>query len=157
MIHKITNPLAVGNFAPLIMKFFNRINESSAPGSYRGITYESLFTYITRVVQFGGDRGEFWVSFENDVPVAFAVWTVMDLPNIGKVCCDSIYNDTRNQRATKELYEEFINFGKRHRCPIYQIDAVNEKVGEHFKHVFEKLGVEASDSGIKNYIGRLKK
>jgi ribosomal protein L22 len=52
------------------------------------------------------------------------------------------------------LYDEFINFGKRHRCPLYQYGAVNEKVAEYFKNVLDKLGVDAKDSGAKICIGR---
>lgn len=154
MIHRITNPLAIGGIAPLVQKFYARVKESS--GMYQGITYESLYTYYTRIIQFGGDRAEFWIAMDNDVPVGFATWRVMDLPHIGKVFCDCLYNDTRNQKAIKELYDEFIEFGKRHRALIYEFNAVNEKVGEYFCHVLDKLGIDAKDSGAKNYIGRKK-
>jgi len=149
---KVTNPLAIGQIAPLVQKFYNRVKETS--GMYEGITYESLYTYFTRVIQFGGDRAEFWVAMDGDTPVGFATWRVMDLPHIGKVFCDCLYNDVRNQKAIKGLYDEFIEFGKRHRALIYEFNAVNDKVGEYFKGVLDKLGVEAQDSGAKNYIGR---
>jgi len=121
---------------------------------YEGITYESLYTYITRVVQMGGDKAEFWVAYDEDKPVGFATWRVMDLPHIGKVFCDCLYNDVRNQKAIKGLYDEFINFGRRHRCPLYEFSAVNEKVGEYFRNVLDKLGIDAKNSGAKSYIGR---
>ena len=150
--HKITNPLAIGQVAPLIIKFAQRVQETS--GLFNGIVYESIYAYAARVAQFGGDKAEFWVALDGDKPVGFAIWRVMDLPHIGKVYCDALYNDTRNQKAISGLYSEFIEFGKRHRALIYQFDAINEKVGEHFKHVLSKLGVECVDSGAKNYIGR---
>ena len=153
-VYKITNPLAIGQMAPLVQKFYNRMKESS--GMYDSITYESLYTYFTRVIQFGGDRGEFWIAMDGDTPVGFATWRVMDLPHIGTVFCDCLYNDTRNQKAIKGLYDEFIEFGKRHRSLIYKFDAVNDKVGEYFTHVLDKMGINAKDSGAKSYIGRKK-
>ena len=102
----------------------------------------------------GGDKAEFWVAYDEDKPVGFSTWRVMDLPHIGKVFCDCLYNDVRNQKAIKGLYDEFINFGRKHRCPVYEFSAVNENVGEYFRKVLDKLGVDAKDSGAKNYIGR---
>ncbi|MFX0194554.1 MAG: hypothetical protein ACFFCW_00405 [Candidatus Hodarchaeota archaeon] len=151
---KITNPLYVGRIAPLILKFYNRVKETS--GMYEGITYETIYAYLARTAQYGGELAEVWVAYDGDTPVGFACWKVMDLPHIGKVYCDCLYNDVRNQKAIKGLYEEFINFGKRHRAPLYQFDALNEKVGEHFVRVADKLGVDFKDSGAKNYIGRTK-
>ena len=123
---------------------------------YDSITYESLYTYFTRVIQFGGDRAEFWIAMDGDVPVGFATWRVMDIPYIGTVFCDCLYNDTRNQKAIKGLYGEFIEFGKRNRSLIYKCDAVNDKVGEYFTNVLDKLGIEVKDSGAKSLIGRKK-
>ena len=153
-IHKITNPLAIGQIAPLVQKFYSRVKEAS--GMYDSITYESLYTYFTRVIQFGGDRAEFWIAMDGDVPVGFATWRVMDIPYIGTVFCDCLYNDTRNQKAIKGLYSEFIEFGKRNRSLIYKCDAVNDKVGEYFTNVLDKLGIEVKDSGAKSLIGRKK-
>ena len=153
-IQKITNPLYVGEIAPLILRFYNRVKDSS--GLYQGITYESIYAYICKVAQFGKDRAEFWIAFDGDTPVGFAVWRVMDLPHIGKVYCDCLYNDTRNQKAIKGLYTEFVEFGIRHRAPLYQFNALNDRVGKHFQHILGKLGVECNDSGAKEFIGRKK-
>ena len=153
-IHKVTNPLAIGQLAPLIEKFHKRAKESS--GLYDGITYESIYAYAVRVAQFGGSGAEFWVAMDKDIPVGFAIWRVMDFPHVGKVYCDCLYNDVRNQKAIRGLYEEFVNFGKRQRARIYQFDALNEKLGFHFQGIMEKLGVSCVDSGAKNYIGRKK-
>ena len=153
-VHKITNPLAVGQIASLVQKFYNRVKESS--GMYDSITYESVYTYFTKVIQFGGDRAEFWIAMDGDVPVGFATWRVLDIPHIGAVFCDCLYNDTRNQKAINGLYNEFIEFGKRNRSLIYKFDAVNDKVGEYFRNVLDKLGIEAKDSGAKSFIGRKK-
>jgi hypothetical protein len=156
--HKVTNPLAVGQIAPLIMKFYNRVKESS--GLYDGITYESLYTYLARLIQFGKaypeDKAEVWVAMDGTTPVGFAAWHVMDLPYIGTVFCPCLYNDTRNQKAIKELYDEFVNFGKRHRALIYRYHAVNDKVGEYFKSVLEKLDIDVKDTGAREYVGRKK-
>jgi len=153
-IHKVTNPLAVGQIAPLIQKFYNRCKETS--GLYNSITYESLYSSLARIVQFGGEGAEMWVSMEGNAIVGFASWRLMDLPHIGSVYCDCMYNDTRNQKSILPLYEQFIEFGKKHRALIFKFDAINEKVGEHFVGVLQKLGIDAKDSGAKHYIGRKK-
>jgi len=153
-VAKITNPLAIGQIAPLIKKFVDRVKETS--GMYDGITYESIYAYAVQVVQYGGTGAEFWVAIDGDTPVGFSIWKVMGFPHVGKVYCDVLYNDVRNQKAISGLYKEFIEFGKRQRALIYQFDAINEKVGKHFQHVLGKLGVECVDSGAKNYIGRRK-
>lgn len=153
-VQKITNPLYVGEIAELIMKFYKRASETA--GLYQGMTYESIYTYLARVVQMGSDKAELWVSYDEDKPVGFASWRVMDLPHIGKVYCECMYNDTRNQKSVIGLYEQFVEFGRKHRAPIYQFDAIHEKIGERASHVFSKLGVNFIDSGAKNYIGREK-
>jgi len=156
-IQKITNPVYLGVIAPLIQKFYNRVKESS--GLYEGVTYESLYTYLARLIQFGKgkteDMSEVWVAYDEDEsPVGFSAWQVMDIPHVGKVFCPILYNDTRNQAAIKELYEEFKQFGRRHRAPLYQYYAVNEKTGNYFSGVAGKMGVEFKETGLREYIGR---
>ena len=89
---KITSPLYVGEIAPLILKFYNRV---SSGGTYKGITYESLYASFAQIVQFGGNTSELWVTFDGDEPVAFATWRVLGLPHIGKTYCDFMYNSIR--------------------------------------------------------------
>jgi len=159
MIQKITNPNYLGIIAPLIMRFHKRVKESS--GLYEGIRYETLFAYLTKLIQMGygkpEDRAEVWIAYnEDNIPVGFAAWHVMDLPHIGTVFCPCLFNDTRNQQAIKELYTEFIQFGRRHRATLYRYHAVNEKVGEYFKGILDKLGVDTKETGAREYIGREK-
>lgn len=157
MIRKITNPHYLGVIAPMILSFYKRVKDTS--GMYDGIRYETLFAYLTKFVQMGRgtpeDKAEVWVAYnEDETPVGFAAWHVMDLPHIGKVFCPILYNDTKTQGYIKELYEEFIQFGRRHRSPIYQYTAVNKKVGDYFQKVLAKLGVESKETGGIEYIGR---
>ena len=159
MIQKITNPNYLGVIAPLVIRFHKRVKEST--GLYEGVRYETLFAYLTKLVQMGRgvpeDVAEVWVAYnEDNTPIGFAAWHVMDLPHIGKVSCPCLFNDTRNQQAIRELYAEFIQFGRRHRATLYQYHAVNEKVGEYFKGILDKLGVEVRDTGAREYIGREK-
>jgi len=159
MIQKITNPNYLGIIAPLVMRFHKRVKDSS--GMYDGIRYETFFSYLTRLVQIGRgvpeDRAEVWVAYDEDnMPVGFAAWNVMDLPHIGTVFCSCMFNDTRNQNAIKELYSEFIQFGRKHRASLYQYHAVNEKVGDYFKGILDKLGVEVTETGAREYVGREK-
>ncbi len=156
MIQKITNPNYLGIIAPLVMRFYKRVTDSS--GIYEGITYETLFTYLTRLSQFGKgdpDRSEVWVAYNDDnKPVGFAAWHLMDLPYVGTVFCPCLFNDTRNQKSIKELYNEFIQFGRRHRAPLYKYHALNDKVANHFAFILDKLGVEVKDTGAKEFIGK---
>ena len=154
---KIISPLYVGEIAPLILKFYNRVSTGT---EYQGITYESLYTSFANIVQFGGrpdplpDVQEFWVVFEDNEPVAFATWRVLGLPHIGKTYCDFMFNSIRNRKAVIELCKEWIEFGKRHRAPLFAFDAINEKVAEHLVSVGKQLGVEFVNTGVTNFIGR---
>lgn len=157
MIQKITNPNYLGVIAPLVMRFHKRVKESS--GIYDGIRYETLFSYLVQVVQTGKgtpeDMMEVWVAYnEEDFPVGFACWNVRGLPHIGKVFCSMLFNDTRNQTYIKELYEEFIQFGRRHRCPLYSYWSSNRKVGDYFRNILDKMGVEMTETGAIEYVGR---
>lgn len=158
MIKKITNPNYLGVIAPLIMRFHKRVKESS--GNYGGIAYESIYSKLSMMVQFGNvvngeDRSEVWVAYDNENrPVGFAAWHVMDLPHIGSVFCPCMFNDVRNQKAIKELYEEFKQFGRRHRATIYRFWAANDKVGSWFKNIGKNIGIEFEDTGAREFIGR---
>ena len=154
---KITSPLYVGEIAPLILKFYNRVNSGTG---YQGVSYESLYASFTQIVQFGGrpdplpDVSELWVTFDGDEPVAFATWRVMGLPHIGKTYCDFMFNSSRNQKTVVELCKQWIEFGKRHRAPLYEFNAINEKVAEHLVSVGKKLGIEFVNTGVMSFIGR---
>ena len=150
-VQKITNPLYVGELGSLLLRFYNKVKDAS--GMYQGITYESFYTYICQIVQFGGEKREFWIAIDNE-PIGFAAWRVMNLPYVGKVYCDFIYNSIRNQKAAILLCKEFINFGKQHRAPLYGFGAINEVVGRHFVVVGKKLGIEFTNTGIVDFTGR---
>jgi len=148
---KITSPLYVGEIAPLILKFYNRVSTGT---EYQGITYESLYASFAQIVQFGGNVSELWVVFDENEPVAFATWRVLGLPHIGKTYCDFMFNSIRNRKAVIELCKEWMEFGKKHRSPLYAFDAINEKVAEHLVSVGKQLGVEFVNTGVTNFIGR---
>jgi len=148
---KITNPLYVGEIAPLILKFYNRVNTGTG---YQGITYESLYASFALIVQHGGDASELWVVLDGDEPVAFSTWRVLGLPHIGKTYCDFMFNSIRNRKAVVELCKQWIEFGKKHRSSLFAFDAINEKVAEHLVSVGKQLGVEFVNTGVTNFIGR---
>lgn len=148
---KITNPNWMGYIAPEIKAFFERTNPI-------GITYESLYTYLVRAVQYGRDKDEFWVVFDDDKPMkVWGHWFVKGIPAIGKVYCDCIYNGEGNVEATRTLLREFVEFGKRNRCTIYEADAVNKKVFRVLCDHADFLGFDVHKSDTINFSMRKKK
>ena len=51
---KISNPNWLGSLGPQINSFYEKVQTPT-------ITYETLYTYFLRSVQYGGERAEFWV------------------------------------------------------------------------------------------------
>jgi hypothetical protein len=148
---KITNPLYVGELAPLIQKFFERITETT---SLKGISYETIYTYLTNVVQFGDDKAELWVSLLDKEPVAFAVWRLMVVPHYGKVTCDYIYKRIKEREPFILLVDEFIKFSERHKAPYIQVEAVNEPQAKLFTKVLKHRGFKADRTTFVTLIGR---
>jgi hypothetical protein len=146
-LQKITNPLYLGNIAPNILKFVEKVQPV-------GITYETLYSYFTNSIQFGGDRSEFWVAFYDGNPVAFAHWMVMPLPHVGKVCCDYIMSWNRAREPIENLLDKFLEFGVNTRSPLYEGYLANEAIFRVFRKAMHKKGVKAEKTEIINSIGR---
>lgn len=144
---KITNPLWLGQLGPKIESFVKKIKVA-------GITYESLYAYFVQSIQYGGEMSEFWVVFDNGQPVAFAHWLVRGLPHIGKVYCDFIYSWTKQKEPASLLLDEFINFGKKHRAPIYEGDATSEVTFRVFRKIAHTKGYDLEKSNHVNFVGR---
>jgi len=151
---KITNPLFLGEMAPLIQSFYDHVKRTS---EYEGISYESIYTYLAYTVQFGGDINEFWVAFKKNEPVGFAKWHVCMTPHIGKVYIEFIYSKLKDKIVSVELVKEFLKFGERHNSPWYSFDAANKHVAKRLTQIAEECGVETKETGITNFIGRKKK
>jgi hypothetical protein len=146
-LQKITNPLYLGNIAPNILKFIEKVQPV-------GITYETLYSYFASSIQFGGDRSEFWVAFDDDNPVAFAHWLVMPLPHVGKVCCDFIMSWNRMREPVEHLLDRFLEFGVENRSPLYEGYLANEAIFRVFRKAMHKKGVMVEKTEIMNCIGR---
>lgn len=144
---KITNPLYLGQIGPMIDKFNKKIE-------IPGITYESLYSYFAQNVQFGGDRVEFWLVFEDETPVAFADWFVKPLPHIGKVCCDFLYSNNRMREPVELLVDEYEKFGLKHRAPIYEAYAITEELFRVHKLAATRKGYEITRMKTVNFLGR---
>lgn len=144
---KITNPLYLGHIGPMIDKFNKKIN-------FAGITYESLYSYFAQNIQFGGDRAEFWIVYEDDKPVGFADWFVRGLPHIGKVCCDFLYSSNRMREPVELLHDEFEKFGLKHRAPLYEAYAINEELFRVHRLAATRKGYDITRLKTVNFIGR---
>ncbi len=144
---KITNPLYLGQIA-LHIKDFNDIVKVNS------ITYESLYTYFTSIVQFGGNFTEFWVVFEGDKPAGFASWVVRGLPHISTVLCDYVYIWTKNPKVGTVFMEEFIKFGKKHRAVLYEGIAINETLFRLYRKRFKQINVAIEPKEHIFFIGR---
>ncbi len=144
---KITNPLYLGQIGPLIDKFNKKIKLD-------GVTYESLYTYFAQNVQFGGDRAEFWIAYEDEQPVGFADWFVRGLPHVGKVCCDFLYSSNRKREPVELLVDEFEKFGLKHRAPLYEAYAINEELFRVHRLAATRKGYNVTRLKTVNFLGR---
>lgn len=131
-IIKITNPVAIGTFSPLLIKF---LEITKIPG----MAYENLYSYFALTVH--NKNAEVCVVMDNTKPVGFGLWYVKGLPYAGLACCDFIYSHNRKRGIFKLLAEKFIEFGKEHRCPYYECTAVNETVSTVLEKMAKKLGL----------------
>lgn len=151
---KITNPMFIGAMAPLIQDYFKRIALNKG---VKGMSYESLYSYFTQVVQFGGSKAELWVTFNDDdppKPVAFGLWRLPSLPMFGTVHWEHLFNSNGNKKSVIDLGQEFIKFGEKHNAPYYTFRAVNTKTGNYIKSISEKNGLVFEPTGMQSFVGR---
>ena len=148
---KINNPLYIGQVAPLVQMFFKRIEKNP---SIKGVSYESLTTYFTYVIQFGGDLAEFHVVMDDTTPVAFAVWRVLGPPHFGISFCEYIYSSTKSNEPMELLCDTFVKYGKKHHTPYYSFVTINDAVSRRLKIISKQFGFQLEDTGIRNFIGR---
>lgn len=149
---KIDNPRWFALYmTPHIKRYSDKVN-------IPGITYESLVTSIAQVIQFGGDRSEFWTAFDDDdKPVGFAVWSVMQLPYIGTVFLHHLHAwDKGKFGISKALVAEFIEFAKRSKCTLFRGDALNEAAYRLFSSIADKNGGELIKLDTIPFTGRFK-
>jgi hypothetical protein len=144
---KITNPNWLGVLGPEIKAFADKVNLPT-------ITYETLYTYFLRTIQYGGERAEFWAVMKDEELVAFAHWYVCDLPHRGVVFVDFIYSWNRMREPVSMLLDQFIEFGKKNRAPIYKGTALNEAVFRVFRKAAFKRGYALDKTQLVDFLGR---
>ena len=145
---KITNPLYIGALGEHIQKYVKRV----APV---GITYESLFTYFTQVVQFGGVMSEFYVCFDDEnQPAGFASYAVLGLPYISTALFEHFYVWSKDKTTASVLLEEYCNFMKTHNCIYFKAFPRNDGMIEYIKKVAGKFDIEITDVKNGSIIGR---
>jgi hypothetical protein len=143
---KITNPIWLGEIAPRVKDFIDRIIKM------RGYTYETLYTYLSNTIQFGGNNAEFWVVMDNGKPVAFASWYIKPLPWSGAVHFDTIYKWSGGNDVIKALVDEFIAFGQKNKAPVLTAGSYNKAVIKLLERECDKRGYSCSDTGCKTLL-----
>jgi hypothetical protein len=144
---KINNAAWIPILAPHIEKFCKRAHvDGIQPGNFQ--------TYLAQIAQFGGDRAEFWVVFEDDEPVAFAEWEVLGLPHIAKVYCLACNSWTKDKTAVDLLTDEFVKFGQRHRAVWWSADFVGKGNVRLFERKMKQRGFQMLESNVINCVFR---
>ena len=149
---KINNPLYVGQIAPLIQRYWEKINVHKL--NY--VTYETLCAYITNTVQHGGDIAEFWVCLNEDRPVGFALWSVLPLPFVGTVYCQHIFKTVKDHNVALELVKQFVKFGKKHNAPYYMFHSINDIVAKLLVKLANEVNATTTNLGTTEFIARLR-
>lgn len=151
-IVKLTNPLYIGTIAPMIDDFYKKALSQSAK---KGISYESLYSYLINVVQNAGNLAEVWVGVKDNEPVAFASWNVLGWPFFGTVYCSCIYNKSKDREITIKLTEQFIQFAKEKKAPYIVFEVHNDVTGRFFTKLLKEMDIVIEPTGITQFIGRV--
>ena len=147
-IIKITNPVWVGYLADAIREFCEKVHVPT-------IRYETLYSYLANVVQYGGASAELWVAHvDGDFkPIAFAEWHVKGLPHIGAAEIGYIYSWNRAKVPVGLLIDQFLTFAADNRCRYYSGDLINEAVWKVFNRAASERGIKLERTGLINFIG----
>ena len=143
-IQKFTNARWLGLIAPEIERFFKKVKP-------QGMTYESLYTYIAQIVQFGGNTAEFWVVFDEGKPVGFMNYSVLALPYISTAGSDCICSWGKPEVA-EMLVNKWINFARINRCKYLRSSASNKKLISHYRKLADKTGFKLKQTGSITFI-----
>lgn len=135
---KITRPSWVGYLGPHIQKYLTKVGHPN-------ITYETLFTQFTNMVQFGKDTAEVWVVIHEDKPVSFATWFIEAPPIISTAFWDHIFKWVPEKEPVLLLGDEFLNFAKRNRCEFMKCRAYNNRVASLIKGYASERNIEVED------------
>jgi hypothetical protein len=146
------------NNAAWIPLLSEHIEEFCRRAHVDGIQAGNLQTYFAQVAQLGHTfHAEFWVVLNDDnIPCAFASWSVSPLPNIAKVYCLAVHSWTKDIRAADLLADEFVKFGERNNAKWWSADFVGKANIRLFTNKMEKRGFTANESGVTNVVFRRK-
>ena len=144
---KITQTLWLNTIADKIDAFARKMKVP-------GIFPQTLATYFHNTIQFGGDKAEFWVVFEDEQPVAFAHWFVRGLPHIGVVYTDFIHSWTTDRQAIIMLLKELDKFATHNRATLLEGDVLNQRLYSHFERVGATVGWSPNKTNIINFMAK---
>jgi hypothetical protein len=150
---KITN----AEWLPVIGK---EIEDFTRKAHIDGIHGPNYYAFVARTVQYGGEAAEFWVVFDNDDPVGFGHWHVLDLPHIAKVYCHALNTwataPKQKHKTIELLVDEFRKFGVKHNAVWYSADFINKTTKNTVEKYCNRLGYDVKESGVVNVIIRKK-
>jgi len=132
---KITQPAWLMTIGPQIADFQRLMDVPR-------ITFPSMMEYFRSAVQFGGERDEFWVVFEDDTPVAFGHWFVYMGLHVGTIHCDFLYKWSKSEKPTGLLIDEFIQFGQKHRSNHLTATFIKESTFKLFQKQLARRGYD---------------
>jgi len=144
---KITQTLWLNVIADKIDAFARKMKVPS-------IFPQTLATYFHSTIQYGGDKAEFWVVFEDEQPVAFAHFFVRGLPHIGVVYCDFIHSWTNDREAVMMLLREIDKFATKNRATLLEGDVLNQRLYTHFERVGASIGWKPTKNNIINFMAK---
>jgi hypothetical protein len=145
---KVVDPTWVGYLAEPIRQFVDKINIPT-------IRYETLYTYLVNVVQFGGNASELWVAHNegNYSPIAWAVWYIKGPPHVGAAEIGYIHSWNRARVPVGLLVDKFLEFAYNARCKVYTGEVVNEAVYKVVERLCKERGVALTKTGLINFYG----
>lgn len=151
-IVRLSNPLYIGTIAPLVEDFYKKAMGAT---SKKGVSYESLYTYLINVVQNGGLLAEVWIGLKDQEPVAWASWNVLGWPYFGTVYCSCIYNKSKDRELTKMLATQYLEFAKEKKAPYIIFEVHHDAVGRFFTKLLGEMNITIEPTGITQFIGRV--
>ena len=147
-ILKLSDPTWVGYLADNIRDYCEKVKIPT-------IRYETLYTYLTQVVQYGGKQSELWIAHNGDdfKPIAFANWYVKPLPNVGASEIGYIYSWNRARVPVQLLLDQFLQFSYDNNCKVYIGNIINDAVWKVFDKAAEERGIKLTKTGNINFYG----
>jgi len=91
------------------------------------------------------------MAYNGDEPGAFACWMVRGLPYVGTVTLDFAHSWVPQKTLFSLLVDEFIKFGTKHRCNLYDGSTTSIRLFKHFQRVAEGKDLQFVETTMKTF------